>query len=524
MADNQNARSTLPTELQGVDIAAKRATMDGFDSITRAINTSGLAANERKGFQTASMLSDNELTFAYRQDALAMDAVQKPPIDITRAWWDIQSESAEDNAKEVEGWIDDHGFRVLFKYAMIWARLYGGAAIVLGVDDGQEPSMPIREASIRDVKWARVVDRRYIHVLMRSRDSESWDFGKPMLYNVGLRYAGSQVVHASRVLAFIGEPLPDDYRDEVDGWGDSVLERSWDAISRYNTAARSITIACEQFIQSKFMVKDLADWITSEGGAEKALKRLRALKMGLYTGGIAMVDSAVEDFTREGLAMTGLTDSLVQLRKDVAGALKRPESQIFGQQQGTTRTGAAADQATYFASIRSQAKEDGEPQLKQLINIIAHAKRGPIKGVGLDYTLRPGILAEPDPEQEAKTLKTESEAAKILIEAGVIYPSEARKAITGEDSRIIANTDITALIEEDEMEDDIDKSDPTGAVAGTNADPEMDSARPASYRMADVGAAMCLDCAFRRDAKGSPWCDSFNGMVADAFTCDSFKL
>jgi uncharacterized protein len=525
MAQNDQARKSLPPDLRGVDIAQMRATTDGWSGITRAINTAGLSSNERKGFQDATLLSDSELTGAYRQNWIAQDAVQRAAIDIIRAWWDIQSEDAPDDAEAIEDWIADHDAKGLFKEALTWARLYGGAAIILGIDDGGSPEMPVNVEAIRDIRWARVVDRRYCHVMMRNRDADSWDFGNPLIYSVGMRYEGAQMVHASRVLAFVGEPLPDDYRDAVGGWGDSVLERSWDAISRYQTAARSLTIACERFIQSTFKVADLASWVANEDGPQKALQRLQTLNAGLYTGNIAMIDSAVESFDRQGLPMTGLTDTLRELRTDVAGALKRPESHIFGQQQGTTRTGAGADMETYFTSIRSMAEEDCKPQLETLIDYLAASRNGPIDGRGLDYTLRPGMLAQPDPKQTAETLEIEAKAGVLLINAGVAYPSEIRAGLMGESELFVPSDEITAMIEADETAEPPDDDDlteqMTGTPAGTTVDAVTDAARPPDYVMA-AGGNSCGGCMFRIVAAGAPWCNALNAMVSDAYTCDTF--
>ena len=519
MAQTKQTIDRLPLELRTLPTDKRRQIIaDGWEGVTRAINTAGLASVERKGFQSASLLGDAELTFAYRQNWLAREAVQRPAVDITRAWWTVKSAASPEDAAEVDAWIRDMGFRQRFKWAITWARLYGGGAIVLGVDDGQAPEIPLNYKRIRRINFARVVDRRYCNVLMRDRDPESWTFGEPLLYTVGLRYIGSQVVHASRVLPFVGEPLPDEYRDEVDGWGDSSLEASWDAISRYMTCARSLTIACERFIQSTFKVADLAEWVQGEGGATKALNRLQMLNMGLYTGNVAMIDGAVEEFERQGLPMTGLTDTLAELRKDVAGALRRPESHIFGQQQGTTRTGADRDAETYHTSIRSQAEEDGEPQLRQLVDIVAAMREGPINGRGLEsYTLQPGALSEPDAATDAETLKLQSEAAKTLIEAGVIEPMEAREALTGEDRLIVPDDAATKRLQAEAEADPFDEEVAQAQVMGTT-----DAGRPAHYVMA-TGDDACKDCVFRRDAAGMPWCERHSAMVSDGYTCAAFE-
>lgn len=519
MAQKSHTIDRLPRDLRNLSPdKRRRLALDGWDGVTRAINTAGLASTERKGFQSASLLSDGELTYAYRQNWLARDAVQRPAIDITRAWWEIKSEDAPEDAAEVDRWIKDAGFRQRFKWSIAWARLYGGSAIVLGVDDGNPPELPVAYERARSIQFARVVDRRYCSVLMRDRDPESWTFGEPLLYTVGLRYVGSQVVHASRLLPFIGEPLPDDYRDAVDGWGDSSLEVSWDAISRYMTCARSLTIACERFIQSTFKVADLAEWVQAEGGASKALNRLQMLNMGLYTGNVAMIDGAVEEFERQGLPMTGLTDTLAELRKDVAGALRRPESHIFGQQQGTTRTGADRDAETYHTSIRSQAEEDGEPQLRQLVDIVAALRDGPIQGRGMpSYTLQPGALSQPDATTEAATLKAQAEAMRTLIEAGAIEPLEARTALTGEGMLIVPDPEATERLEAEAKADPFDEEVAQSKVMGTT-----DAGRPLHYAIAD-GDNNCGACVFRGEAAGMPWCRAHSAMVSDGYTCAAYQ-
>ena len=237
-----------------------------------------------------------------------------------------------------------------------------------------------------------------------------------------------------------------------------------------------------------------------------------------------MIDGAVEEFERQGLPMTGLTDTLKELRQDVAGALRRPVSQIFGQQQGTTRTGADGDAEVYHASVRSMGETNGEPQLHKLIDLLAAAKDGPLGGAGLDFSLAFGSLSQPKPKAEAETLDTQADAITKLINAGVVYPSEARAALTGEGSLIVPDDEVTAAICEAEMMPDPDGEDMAAKMAGV--DPKhgaamADSARPESYAMAD-GADRCAECASRIVADGSPWCDRYAAMVSDGFVCDAF--
>ena len=215
-----------------------RATSDDFTGVTRAIARTASGATERKGFSAANLLSDSALTYAMRQDWLAREAVEAPARDIVRAWWDIAIDAGDDDTnadleQKFRDYLRDNRVKQHFRSALRWSRLYGGAGMFLGLDDGGLPEEPVNERNIRSIRWMRVVDRRYCHIIERVRDFEAPNAGQPLYYGISERHSGvyTSRVHHSRVLAFYGEPLPDDYTDEVDGWADSVLESRWNAIS-----------------------------------------------------------------------------------------------------------------------------------------------------------------------------------------------------------------------------------------------------------------------------------------------------
>lgn len=92
---------------------------------------------------------------------------------------------------------------------MSWARLYGGAGIIVGANDGRAPWLPLREESVSSVDYLTPVDCRRLIPLQFQTDLFAPGYGLPTHYEVINTFSmstGPVVVHASRVIRFEGTP------------------------------------------------------------------------------------------------------------------------------------------------------------------------------------------------------------------------------------------------------------------------------------------------------------------------------
>jgi len=81
-----------------------------------------------------SLLSRNDLENAYRSDWIARRIVDAPAEDATREWRAWQA--SQDQIQAIEDEEKKHDLQRKMRLALIRSRLYGGAAMVMGVKSG----------------------------------------------------------------------------------------------------------------------------------------------------------------------------------------------------------------------------------------------------------------------------------------------------------------------------------------------------------------------------------------------------
>ena len=132
---------------------------------------------------------------AYRSDWIARRIIDAPAEDCTRNWrsWNATNEQIEaieleekrlELKKKVRQWI-------------IRARLYGGAALIIGVDDGHESWEPLDLNNVKkdSLKFVAVMNRYELNAGPRIFNVSSRWYTRPEYYTV-----------ASPIFGFYGEP------------------------------------------------------------------------------------------------------------------------------------------------------------------------------------------------------------------------------------------------------------------------------------------------------------------------------
>lgn len=205
-------------------------------------------------------LYKRELEGLYR-GWLCRKVVDLYPKEATRKWLEIKMGGKASDHRRIEAfnqYQEKLGVQQAIRRASSWARLYGGAAIIAIVEDGQMPDKPIRPNRIRSVRKLMVLDGHKIRPWLQPvetdpLDPEFYELILPPRYAHELRQAMGQDirlgtgvhVHKSRVFRFDGVDLPPDMLELNQGWGLSVLDLIWDAFNRWEMGQNGAINALE---------------------------------------------------------------------------------------------------------------------------------------------------------------------------------------------------------------------------------------------------------------------------------------
>ena len=222
-------------------------------------------------------------------------------------------------------------------------RLYGGAGLVLLIDDGGQPDDPVEPARIRAIRGYVPLSR---HELI-PEDFSITDYSRPSHYRIttsqritpeqNSNYVNIRI-HHTRVARFDGLYLPWYLRSRNTGWGQSVLQLMWSAFKRYETAMSGLETMTSDSDIFVHKIPGLFNRVAA-GNESDLRKRLEAnnLSRSVYGGMVVdveeenQVEVAVRNQAAAGLAgqrPAGLHDASPQGCAELADAVGAAETEI----------------------------------------------------------------------------------------------------------------------------------------------------------------------------------------------------
>lgn len=423
-------------------------------------------------FGTLTSLSNATLDNLYQGDWLIARACDRPSSEMTRKWLEIKAAEQKDEAQKVGSVMKKLGAKQAFKRANTWARLHGGALIILGIDDGQEMSEPVDEARIRDIEYLRVLDRWDVSVGDRyGSDEKPGMVGEPSLYSVNTAVVDKSrggimpKVHETRTLRFDGVDTPLRLRIQNDMWNYGIVHRIYSVVRDFANTWGGAAHLMTDFAQAVFKMKDLRKML-AEDGENLVIRRLVLLDMARSIARLVPLDAESEDFERKTTPITGLSDILDRFAEQVAGAVEMPVSVLFGKATpGIGDTGNSQLQQ-WHEHLANEQEIQVVPQAERLARYLFLSREGPTRGREPEsWSVDPLPLQEMSEKDQVELHKKQAETDKIMIDSAVLSPGEVRESRYGGDEYTI-NTTL------DESVTELLKSDPAADAAAAEPEPE----------------------------------------------------
>jgi uncharacterized protein len=385
-------------------------------------------------FSNFRRLSDIELSNLYHGDPTGSRMVDVIPEEMLREGF--QSDIGDLDANS---WLSEKHRELDTRQRLLegerWGGLYGGAAIIIGADDGRPADKPLIPERVRSVRYLYVLDRRFLYPLTYYQDPGSARLGKPETYIASPVVSSgtvipTEIIHESRMILFGGAPTGLLERAELGGWDYSILQRPHEVLLQFNTGWKALEVMLTDANQAVFKMAGLADAIASDE-TEALQTRIRIIDLYRSVMRAMVVDAgnagsgdAAEDFTRHAVSFTDIPQTLDKLMLRLASAVQIPVTILMGQSPAGMSATGDSDFRWFYDRIRSRQNNELAPKIRRIDEILLASKESPAKFDPKVHKIKFPALWTLDPLQEAQRRAALATADAAYVAAGVYLPEE----------------------------------------------------------------------------------------------------
>ena len=370
------------------------------------------------------------LTTAYRESWLATRIIDTPAEDMTRAWYTLTGDFDERDLKDLKRLEARHSVKQELTDAIRWARLYGGSLalmVIEGEGDRLEEPLEVDRLAPECFQGLLVLDRGMgiAPSLELETDLSDPDYGMPKYYTVDVNdgETGALRIHHSRLLRFIGRPLPRMDEIEADYWGAPELEHIWDELQKRSATSANIAQLVFQANITTLKMNEFGERLAM--GADEMKDRIRNLikeENRFRTSFGLQLLSREDSMENHPYTFGGLSEIYEAFMMDISGAAEIPATRLFGRSpQGFQATGES-ELKNYYEMIAALQERHLRPALERLLPVMAVSVFGYLPE-DLDFVFNP--LAMEGPEQAAELSARLSDPVIRAYQAGLITRESA---------------------------------------------------------------------------------------------------
>jgi len=445
------------------------------DGYSNMLNKVGTKQDNSTAYQYSAepFVTDMELSRLYEGNGLFAKIINRPAEEAVKHGLDIDF-GVEDISEYIEEELDELSWESKFATAEKWARLYGGAIIVMLVDDGRGLEEPLDWDNVKGLKELRVYDRSIVQPdyfgLYGVQNYNNIDFnpslGEPEYYQVFSIY-GYFVVHKSRCLVFKNGELPEQTT--------SALYRFW-GMPEYIKIRRSLRECItshedgvkllERCVQAIYKMKNLSQLLSTDEGEDKVLQRLQVIDMARGILNSIAIDNEGEDYDYKQQSLSGVKEIIDSTCNMLSAVTDIPQTILFGRSPAGENSTGESDQENYYNMVENIQKQNMKRNARTIIDLklIEGLRNGKIKEKP-KYKVKFAALWSMSEKEKAEIekLKADTEYVKaqtagVYMDNGVVDASEVRKNLAKEGEFQIEELiteddfDISGLIKEPEEE------------------------------------------------------------------------
>lgn len=414
-------------------------------------------------YEKDEAIPDWELTDQYESNGLFAKIIDAPAEEAVKRGYDFK---LNDPGMQdfVEKELDRLDWEEIAATAIKWSRLYGGALIVMIVDDGRYLEDPLDWEEVKELEELMLYERAIVEPEYTSlytynpEDTKKYGsrFQTPEFYTVNSQF-GRFRVHASRCLIFRNGKLPEssmqlNYRF----FGIPEMLRLQHALRSAITDHSNSGKLLERCVQSIYKMKGLAQILATADGEDKVLQRLEIIDLARGILSTLLIDSDGEDYHFENMNLSGVKDILESSCNMLSALTNIPQTILFGRSPAGQNSTGESDLENYYNYIERIQKTMLKKNMRILLDIIFECGRrgGEISKIPAYKVEFVPLWSLSEAEQanvdsiKAATEQAKATTAQTYVDMQALDPSEVRAGLKRSEEYTINDL----LNEEDDLD------------------------------------------------------------------------
>lgn len=424
------------------EVQGKEQRADGYKNLMNKYGTQD-DVSEQYRFESDEPVTDIELTLNYEENGLFAKIIDVPADDAVSSGFSYGVNDA-DLENFINESLDELDFEEKASTAIKWSRLYGGALMVMIIDDGKELEEAVDWDNIRGIDELLVFERPLITPDYNSiynqdpRDRKWSKFGMPEFHEISPVYGKAFKVHESRCLLFKNGTLPQSSsRTEYRFFGMPEYVRIHKAVQETMTSHGNGVKLLDRAVQAIYKMNNRANLLETDEGEDIVLRRLRIIDMAKGIINSVAIDANGEDYDYKSVTFAGTKDIIDSTCNMLSAVTNIPQTKLFGRSPAGENSTGESDMEIYYTFVGKIQKLNLKRNMGTLIDIILAAgkykgKYEEIPKYKLDFkplwSLSEAEQANVD-QIKAATELTKAQTAQAYVDMQALDPSEVRNRL-----------------------------------------------------------------------------------------------
>jgi phage-related protein (TIGR01555 family) len=399
---------------------------------------------------TDRLWSGMMLAELYEVDDICARIVDALPSAAFERGWRLEENLPPEQSEAVRDALDHFRVQQQVQRTRRWARLYGGAALYIGSDDGPQEA-PLQYGG--RLHFLQPYERDELQPCRYYDDPLSPKFGEASHYRLtpirSVATGPSIIIHESRLIVMQGVDTTPRKRAQNNGWGTSVLMRSIKAIQQFYAAHAIVLSLLGDANQNVFKWKGLADMLLA--GKEDMLEaRMRLMdRVRSTVHGIA-VDADEEDFVRSQINVTGMDSVIDKYSIRLAASVPMPVTVLMGQSPAGMNATGESDLRNWGSQVDVEKRDVFTPALEKCVRVLFRARNGPTAGQEPStWSIKFPSMWAPTPLEDAQIRSVNAQTDQLYVDMQVLRPAQVAKARfmgdTEQQTPLVTAADIAAM-------------------------------------------------------------------------------